>query len=114
MKPETYLSKLEQDKIKIFNEDRVLKEALRKVLLEPLYNHGVMRPDGENDPTRNFVLTPVFNMLLGKRETWSNEQIGEFTRASAMAIQFLEQGFGELDKFKAELKEEQDVDNPGE
>lgn len=100
MTPETYLLPAQIDKLKIFNEDKLLKDAVRKVMLEPLYQHGVMNQE-EADATRNFVLTPVFNMLLGKREVWSNEQIGEFTRASAMAIQFVEQGFGELDKFKS-------------
>ena len=102
MEPSSYLSELEINKIKAFNEDNVLKEAIRKVMLEPLYNHGVMRPEGTNDPTINFVLTPVFNMLMGKREMWSDEQVGQFTKASAMAIQLIEQGFGGLDKFKNE------------
>jgi len=104
MNPEEYLAKVEIDKIKSFNEDKVLKEALRKVFLEPIYQHGVLTK-GEIDPTRNFALTPAFSMLLTKREMWDFEKLGLHTMASAMAIQMIEQGFGSLDKFKIEPKE---------
>lgn len=110
MKPEEYLTKIEQDKIKVFNEDKVLKGALRKVFLDPIFNQGVLN-QGKVDPTRNFALTPAFNMLLQKRETWDFEKIGLNTMAAAMAIQMLEQGFGELEKYRNEVKEESaDVD----
>jgi len=101
METQDYLTKVQIDKIKAFNEDKVLKNAIYKVLLAPLYQHGRME-QGEHDATKNFALTPAFNMLLQKREMWNLETLGQHTLASAMAIQFLEQGFGELDKFTVE------------
>jgi hypothetical protein len=103
MKTEDYLTSIEIDKIKAFNEDKVLKSAIRKVMLAPLYQHGRIE-QGEHDPTVNFALTPAFNMLLQRREMWDFEKLGMFNMAAAQAIQFLEQGFGELDKFKNEVK----------
>lgn len=108
MNPETYLSDLEKNKIIAFNEDKVLKNAIYKVMLEPLYNHGVLRPEGIVDPTRNFALTQAFNMLLQKREMWDLEKLGAVNLANAMAIQMIEQGFGELEKFKNEPKSEKE------
>lgn len=107
METSEYLTKVQIDKIKAFNEDKDLKNAIYKVLLVPLYQHGRME-QGEHNATKNFVLTPVFNMLLGKREMWEPEKIGNFTLASAMAIQFVEQGFGELDKFTVEKVEKKE------
>jgi hypothetical protein len=100
---ENYLSDIEKAEIKRFNENKVLKEAVRKVMLEPLYLHGTLAKGGGgvediNTPSRNFVLTPVFNMLLGKREMWDAEKIGQWTLAAAQAIQMVEQGFGTLEK----------------
>lgn len=116
MEPKQYLSEIEQDKIKRFNEDKVLKEALRKVFLSPLYQQGVMTPAGlveGNSPARNFALTPAFHMLLQKREMWDIEKLGMVTLSNAMAIQLIEQGFGELEKFVNVSKTEEkgtDVD----
>jgi len=107
MSPATYLTELEIAKIQAFNEDVVLKNAIRKVLLEPLYNHGVLGADAEHDPTKNFALTPAFNMLMQKREMWDMEKLGMFTMANAMAIQMLEQGFGALEGLKATPESEE-------
>ena len=98
-----YLSDLEISKIKSFNEDEVLKNALRKVFLSPLYNQGVLSPKGELDetnPTQNFALTSAFHMLLQKREMWDLEKLGAINLANAMAIQMVEQGFGECEKYQ--------------
>lgn len=102
MSATNYLTDIEKQKIEAFNSDLVLKNAIRKVMLEPLYNHGVLGATEDSDPTRNFALTPAFNMLLQKREVWDVEKLGYITMANAMAIQMLEQGFGELEKVKKE------------
>jgi len=100
---DSYLSEIEKTEIQRFNENKVLKEAIRKVMLEPLYLQGTLVKEGSvqglNDPTRNFVLTPVFNMLLTKREMWDTERIGQWTLTCAQAIQMIEQGFGNLEKY---------------
>lgn len=96
MKPEDYLSEIEKSKIETFNNDIVLKNAVRKVLLDPLYHQGVLAGDGI-DPTQNFALTPAFHMLLQKREMWDLEKLGAVNLANALAIQMIEQGFGALE-----------------
>lgn len=113
MKAENYLSDLEKKAVERFNSDIVMKNAVKKVLLEPVYLQGTLSPGAEPTPSKNFMLTPVFNMLMGKRENWDNEKLGEWTRANAMAIQFIEGGFGELEKFKANsTEEEKKTENP--
>jgi hypothetical protein len=102
MSATSYLSDLEKQKIKAFNEDTVLKNAVRKVMLEPLYNQGVLGSEKEHDPTINFALTDAFKMLLGQREMWDMQKLGAITMANARAIQLVEQGFGELEKVKDE------------
>lgn len=100
----TYLTDLEKSKIKAFNEDTVLKNAVRKVMLEPLYNHGVLTAEDEHNPIQNFALTDAFNMLLQKRDMWDMERLGFVTLANARAVQLVEQGFGQLESVKDELK----------
>ena len=112
MNPEEYLTKIEIDQLKAFNENVVLKNAIKKVLLDPIYNQGVLKEG--LIPSRNFALTQAFNMLLQKRETWDYEKIGIDTMTNAKAIQLVEQGFGELEKFKVEKKEKSKKDNPAE
>lgn len=98
----TYLTDLEKNKIKAFNEDTILKNAVRKVFLEPLYKQGVLSAEKEHDPTLNFALTDAFNMLLQKRELWDMEKLGFVTLANARAVQLVEQGFGNLEAIKDE------------
>lgn len=112
MSAEKYLTDLEKEKIKTFNQDTVLKNAVRKVILEPLYKQGVLGADKEHEPNINFALTDAFNMLLQKREMWDMEKLGFVTLANARAIQLIEQGLGELEKIKTEpkpLEEEEEV-----
>lgn len=102
MAAEKYLTDIEKEKIITFNSDVVLKNAIRKVMLDPLYNQGVLGAQEEHDPARNFALTPAFNMLLQKREMWDVEKLGYITMANAMAVQMVEQGFGDLEKITNE------------
>ena len=113
MKPEDYLLPIQVEKLKAFNKDPMLKDALYKVFLAPLYLQGVMIKGKEFNAPTNFALTPAFDMILKRRETWDNEKLGEWVKVQAQAIQFVEQGFGELEKFtdkpKAEGTEEENV-----
>jgi hypothetical protein len=114
MTSEKYLSEQEIDKLKTFNQDTVLKNAIRKVLLEPIYGQGVLE-QGDSSPARNFALTQSFNMLMQKREMWDLEKIGFDVMTSAKAIQYIEQGFGEVEKYQIEeTKEEAVEENPAE
>lgn len=108
MSATNYLTDIEKQKIEAFNADTVLKNAVRKVMLEPLHNHGVMGAEAEYDPTKNFALTDAFNMLLQKREMWDFEKLGMATLANARAIQLIEQGFGQLESIKKEVEQPQE------
>lgn len=83
------LSKIEVEKIKQFVRDEGMVQAVKKVMLEPIYEQGVLR-EGENpDPLKNFVLR-----IEDSKQ--SNEKIGEQLRGKVVAISLLMQGFNEL------------------
>ena len=108
MKPEDYLTSVQIDKLRAFNQDVLLKDAVYKVFLSPMYKHGVMEKGEEHKAPMNFVLTPIFDMFLKRREMWTDEQAGQWLKVQAQAIQLVEQGFGEIDKFQVEKPEERE------
>lgn len=106
-----YLSDLEKDKIIAFNQDIVLVNAVKKVLLEAIYNNGVLRAGTPPDPLRNVAFG-----LVGKSgrvlmngipmPVVSNEQLGEDLRATYEGINLLEQGLTQLALIKKDPVDE--------
>lgn len=96
-----YLSKVEQDKIAIFNQDKVLFEAIKKVILKGVYSQGVLEADKPAIPMLNAALGLVAQTQNG---VISNEDLGADLRAFFEGAKMVEIGFNELAKIK--IKEE--------
>ncbi len=96
-----YLSDIEKKKLESFNEDEVMKEAVRKVLLEGVYYNGTLKPDEKADPLTNFALT--FHHK-GSQIPQTDEDIGRELRAWSWALDTLESAFEEIAKYTKENK----------
>lgn len=104
-----YLNDEEKGKIIAFNKDRVLFEAVKKVLLDIVYQHGVLKPGIAPNPLKNYALTTAANALA---KNTPNEIIGEHIRALWEGINLVESGFQALDKFKEAPKKDEPVPTP--
>jgi hypothetical protein len=91
------LSELERDKVVQFNEDKIMTQAVKKVLLHAVYNSGVLRQGGDVDPTQNFVLG------LANNQTLTNEVLGQEVRAAYWGVATVKQGFDKLLEIKREV-----------
>lgn len=93
-----YLSKVEQDKIAVFNNDKVLFEAIKKVILKGVYSQGTLSPDKPANPMLNAALGLVAQTQNG---VIANERLGEDLRAFFEGAKMVEVGFAELAKIKS-------------
>lgn len=101
------LTDLEIDKIIAFNNDPILVEAVRKVLLESVYTNGTLRKDKQAQPLRNAAFGLV--SLTNTGGVVDNVALGEDLRALYQGVMMLEVGLDKLSKIK---KEEVLVDSP--
>ena len=97
-----YLSDQEISKIEQFADDKVMREAVKKVVLEAVYDMGTLKEGKEADPMRNWAL-----VIAQQANEWGhdNEQLGQRLQAVSEGVQRVEQGFGALDNIKADVKE---------
>jgi len=93
-----YLSKVEQDKIAAFNQDKVLAEAIKKVILKAVYSQGILSPDKPANPMTNAAFGLV---ALTQQGIISNEALGADLRAWFEGCKMVELGFTELAKIKS-------------
>ena len=100
-----YLSKVEQDKIALFNNDKVLFEAIKKVILKGVYSQGILEPDKPGNPMLNAALGLV---ALTQQGVISNEALGADLRAFFEGAKMVETGF----KYLAEIKSREEVVEP--
>lgn len=100
-----YLNDVELEKVIAFNEDEVMKEAVRKVLLEGIYEVGVLKP-GEAADGRNWA----FNLAGLNDMAMDDDKVGSLLKATAKGIGALEDGFKRIAEFKhAESESTADV-----
>lgn len=90
-----YLSDIEKQKISAFIKDKVMSEAVRKVLLAGIYYNGTLVKDEPANPAHNFALQLGFQSDV-QGVVLSDEQIGADVRAQVKGIRLLEGGFLEL------------------
>lgn len=108
MNESKYLSDLEVSQIEIFNQNTVLVNAIRKVLLATIYSNGTLRKDIDPDPARNGALGLAL-LAIGGKGVVTNADLGEDLRGLAQGISLLENGLNQLSKItskKAEAPEE--------
>lgn len=102
----------DQEKVKVlqFNEDEVMKEAVRKVMLKAAYTQGTLRKEMDSDPLNNAALNLAFAALRGN--DISDAALGADLRGLASGINLLESGFAELDKVERPDATPQPEENP--
>lgn len=93
MKIQDVLSELEKSKLSQVANDKVVLEAIKKVVLSCVYFDGTLNKEGMPEPLKNFCLA------IAAEPNQSNESIGARMRASLAGVQLLETGFKELEKF---------------
>lgn len=107
MEEQTYLADIERDEIQKFLENRVLVEAVKKVILSGVYEDGILQPGKPADPLKNFVLgfftRPNIALL-------PLDEKAKHLEAIIHAVSYVETGFQNLDKMRkivgATLKKE--------
>ena len=94
-----YLNEIERNEPAKLNENLVLLNAIKKVLLAYVYYEGVLTP-GEyaGDSLKNFVLQKAAIALQAKEIT--DESLGASLRADTQALRLVELGFQEIEKYK--------------
>ena len=92
-----YLSKVEVDLIAQANENPVLIEAIKKVILKGVYLQGVLNPDKPAKPMLNAALGLVAQTQNG---LISNEDLGADLRAFFEGAKMVEVGFDQLATIK--------------
>lgn len=91
-----YLSDAELNSIQRVLADPLAVQALRKVVVAPVYSQGVIEP-GKPLNEENAIYGLASHHLMNGL---SNEIIGQDVRAVIEAIRMLKKGFEELDKLK--------------
>lgn len=102
----SFLSEVEIDAIITFNQNPILREAIRKVILCELYKNGTLTKGNPAHALRNFAFT-----LASKKGQFTNEQIGADLRALWEGINMVESGFEQLARVKKEVVKEVSVKN---
>lgn len=108
MKETINLASLNQEEVALLetlNEQPILLEAIRKVLLVGIQSNGVAKAGISYNPMYNWAI-----QIATARGT-TNEQIGETTRAVAEGINALQIAFNELLTFKKQVEKAERV-NP--
>ncbi len=98
----------QQEITKLLNNDVLLK-AIEKVILQPIYTHGTLVGGEEAYPLQNFALHT--RDAAGKE--FSNEELGELTKAKRIAIDLLVSGVENLAKHKIVDIKKTTKKNPG-
>lgn len=97
-----YLNDIEKDEVRKFAENSVAFNAVKKVILEGLYNQGRLEAGKPADPLKNFMLghisTPKGTTpapILMK----DDKGLGEDIRALMQGVSLLVDGFETLESF---------------
>ncbi len=102
METTEYLNEIEKDKIRHFNEDVILREAIRKIFLKRIFQDGVLTAGKSINPYENFALN-IYKSGYQPGETkemYTDEELGKLTKLRRFAIELLQEGFKDLEKFK--------------
>lgn len=97
-----YLSEIEIEKIENFCKDEVLLEAVKKVMLQGLYTHGVNKAGYKSDPLQNGALSLA---SIAMNNPIPDEVLGQHIRGVCAGINALKNAFDSLQSIKAPKKE---------
>lgn len=97
-----YLNENEIAKIETFCRDEVMYNAVKKVLLQGIYTHGVLQKGVKPEPSKNVTLSLVQHSLSNPIP---DSEIGAHLRAIFAGLNALENGFNDLDSIKSKTDE---------
>jgi len=93
-----YLTDLEVAKVEAFCTDEVMYEAVKKVLLQGIYSHGVISKGHKHDPLQN----AAFNLAsLSVQNPIPDAELGANIRGMWAGVNYLKNGFDTLDRIKS-------------
>lgn len=97
---EEYLTELEIAKVEAFVADKVMYDAVYKVLLQSLYTHGVIvKGEKVSNPQHNFALSIA---SLAMQNPIPDAEIGAQVRAVFAGVNVLKNALDDLKKIKVE------------
>jgi len=95
------LSEIDVQKIEQFSKDKKMVAAVRKVMLQGLYSHGVVGKDVVVDPLQN----GAFHLAsLALQNPIPDEEIGANVRAMFAGLNAMKNAFDTLETIKVEKK----------
>ena len=98
MLSKNYLSERETIELTKLVENPVCLEAMKKILLAPVYDQGVLK-GSDAEPTKNFALQKAMSAIQSNPSI-DDKALGEDVRANTQAIRLVELGIEELNNFK--------------
>ena len=99
---EKYLTEVEVEKIELFNQDEVLVEAVRKVMLQGIYSHGTLQQGVTPDPLKNGALSLA---AVSTNNPIPDEALGQHIRGVWAGLNALENAFQDLKRIKSKKNE---------
>lgn len=102
------LSEAEEVEIRKFLSNDTMVSAIKKVLLFSIYHAGTLEPGQDPEFLRNFVFSLLIEPRTGQEYKLTNEELGEKLRARIEGIIMLDDGFKQMEVYRAvgEPKEE--------
>ena len=97
------LDEQEETFIQQFYANEKMREAVKKVLLFPLYVQGTLKKGKKATPNFNWLFNSVGN---------TNENLGAVIRAKIEALNLVQEGFERLSKVKKEIPRSNLLINP--
>lgn len=101
-----YLSDVEKEQLIAFNQNPILREAVKKVLLAGLNENGVLKAGKQSNSTQNAAL-----YLVSQAGEVSNEALGADLRAYWNGLKAVENGFNKISEFVPEKTVEKSKNN---
>lgn len=91
--------------LEMWNDRPAMQSAIKKIILSSIYYEGVLKPGESPDVGFNFLL-----VLANSNNSYTNEYLGADLKARVKAMQLLEMGYKELEKFKKITQESKTPD----
>lgn len=102
-----HLTPLEITKIEQFCKDKDMYTAVRKVLLQGIYEHGTVKKDHIPDPLVNGAFSLA---ALAQTNPITDDLLGQHIRGMWAGINAMKNAFDTLDSIKSKKKE--DTESP--
>jgi hypothetical protein len=103
-----FLTENEVQAIEAFCKNETMFEAVKKVILQTIYSHGVNVKGKKQNPLINGALNLV---ALSTNNPIPDEQLGQNLRGIWAGLELLERGYKNLTEIKTVKKEESEEEN---